>query len=104
MLALTAYSAVKNAEIRPDNNIAIVGAGGLGLMAMQLSKAVFGARIIAIDLKDDKLKVANENGADDIINSKKEDPVEKIMKLTNNKGVDVVIDFVNNSKTTESNM
>lgn len=102
--ALTAYSAVKNANIRPDKNVAIVGAGGLGLMAIQLAKAVFGARIIALDLEDDKLKVAKENGADDIINSKKEDGVEKIMKLTDNNGVDAVIDFVNNSKTTESDM
>ncbi len=102
--ALTAYGAVKNAAIRPDNNVAVVGAGGLGLMAIQLAKAVFGARIIALDLEDDKLKVAKENGADDIINSKKEDVVEEIMKLTDNKGADAVIDFVNNSKTTESDM
>ena len=38
----------------------IVGAGGLGLMAMQLAKAVTGARIIAMDIGDDKLKVAKE--------------------------------------------
>jgi propanol-preferring alcohol dehydrogenase len=102
--ALTAYSAVKNTGTKPDNNIVIVGAGGLGLMAIQLSKAVFGARIIAIDLGDDKLKVAKENGADDTINSKNEDPVSKVMELTYNKGADAVIDFVNASKTVETDM
>ncbi|MDR4492379.1 MAG: alcohol dehydrogenase [Candidatus Nitrosocosmicus sp.] len=102
--ALTAYSAVKNASIRPDNNVAIVGAGGLGLMAIQLAKAVFGARIIALDLEDRKLDVAKDNGADDIINSKKEDVSERMMNLTDNKGVDAVIDFVNNSKTVEVDM
>jgi alcohol dehydrogenase, propanol-preferring len=102
--ALTAYSAVKNAGIKPDNNIVIVGAGGLGLMAIQLAKAVFGARIIAMDLGDDKLKVAKENGADETINSKNEDPVQRVMELTDKLGADAVIDFVNASKTVEADM
>ncbi len=102
--ALTAYSAVKNATVRPDNNLVIVGAGGLGLMAIQLAKAVFGARIIALDLSDEKLKVAKDNGADEIVNSKNDDPVKRVMELTNNKGADAVIDFVNASKTVESDM
>ena len=102
--ALTAYGAVKNTVIKPDNNIVIVGAGGLGIMAIQLAKAVFGARIIVIDLGDDKLKVAKENGADETINSKNEDPVSKVMELTNKKGADAVIDFVNASKTVETDM
>lgn len=102
--ALTAYSAVKSTDTRPDNNIIIVGAGGLGLMAIQLAKAVFGARIISIDLADDKLKVAKENGADETINSKNEDAVSKVMEITDNKGADAVIDFVNASKTVETDM
>jgi len=102
--ALTAYGAVKNTAIKPDNNIVIVGAGGLGIMAIQLAKAVFGARIIVIDLGDDKLKVAKENGADETINSKNEDPVSKVMELTNKKGADAVIDFVNASKTVETDI
>ncbi len=103
--ALTAYGAVKNANLRPDDNVVIVGAGGLGLMAMQLTKAVTGARIIAMDIADDKLKAAKEDGgADDVINSKKEDPVKAIMELTNKLGADAVIDFVNASKTVETDM
>ena len=102
--ALTAYGAVKNTAIKPDDNIVIVGAGGLGIMAIQLAKAVFGARIIVIDLGDEKLKVAKENGADETINSKNEDPVSKVMELTNKKGADTVIDFVNASKTVETDM
>ena len=46
-------------------------------MAIQLAKAVFGARIIALDLGDDKLKVAKENGADETINSKNEESDSK---------------------------
>jgi propanol-preferring alcohol dehydrogenase len=102
--ALTAYSAVKNAEIRPDNNVVIIGTGGLGLMAIQLAKAVFGARIIAIDIDNNKLKVAKNNGADEIVNSKGNNAVQEIKEMTDNNGADAVIDFVNNSKTVESDM
>ena len=70
---LTAYGAVKNATLRPDDNVVIVGTGGLGLMAIQLAKAVTGAKIIAMDLDDQKLDVAKKEGADIIVNSKKEE-------------------------------
>ena len=102
--ALTAYGAVKNTNLKPNDNVVIVGAGGLGLMAMQLAKAITGSRIIAMDLDDSKLKAAKENGADAMINSKKEDPVKAIMELTSNLGADAVIDFVNASKTVEIDM
>ena len=102
--ALTAYGAVKNTNLTPNDNVVIVGAGGLGLMAIQLAKAITGSRIIAMDLNDEKLKEAKENGADNTINSKKEDPVKAIMELTDKLGADAVIDFVNASKTVETDM
>jgi propanol-preferring alcohol dehydrogenase len=103
--ALTAYGAVKNADMKPYDNIVIVGAGGLGLMAMQLAKAVSGAKIIALDLDDKKLKAAKENGADYVINTKNETDITKsVMELTNNMGADAVIDFVNASKTVDTDM
>jgi alcohol dehydrogenase, propanol-preferring len=101
---LTAYGAVRNANLKPDDNVVIVGTGGLGLMAIQLVKAVTGANIIALDLDDEKLKVAKKNGADIIINSKKEDPVKAVMELTDKLGADAIIDFVNASKTVETDM
>ena len=102
--ALTAYGAVKNANLKPDDNVVIVGAGGLGLMAIQLAKAVTGARIIAMDLDDKKLEFAKKEGADTTVNSKNEDPVKTIMELTDKMGADAVIDFVNASKTVETDM
>jgi alcohol dehydrogenase, propanol-preferring len=101
---LTSYGAVKNANLKPADNVVIVGTGGLGLMAIQLAKAVTGAKIIAMDLDDKKLDVAKKNGADNTINSKKEDPVKAIMELTDKLGADAVIDFVNASKTVETDM
>ena len=102
--ALTAYSAIKNAQLNPADNVVIVGAGGLGLMGIQLAKAISGARIISLDVNDEKLKVAKQSGADFTVNSSKEDPVKAIMELTGKLGADAVIDFVNASKTVETDM
>ncbi len=102
--ALTAYGAVKNSNLTPNDTVVIVGVGGLGLMGIQLTKAITGARVIAMDLDDNKLKAAKENGADEIINSKKEDSVKAVMELTDRLGADTVIDFVNSSKTVETDM
>jgi len=85
-------------------SVLVVGAGGLGLMAIQLAKAVTGARIIAMDLDDKKLEFAKKEGAATTINSKNEDAVKAVMELTDKKGADAVIDFVNASKTVETDM
>jgi propanol-preferring alcohol dehydrogenase len=73
-------------------------------MAIQLAKSVTGARIVAMDIDDQKLDVAKKNGANDTINSKKEDPVKAIMELTDKLDADAVIDFVSASKTVETDM
>ena len=73
-------------------------------MAIQLAKAVSGARVIALDLDDNKLNAAKESGADITINSKKEDPIKSVMEVTDKLGADAVIDFVNASKTVETDM
>ncbi|MGA6989641.1 MAG: alcohol dehydrogenase [Nitrososphaeraceae archaeon] len=101
---LTAYGAVKNANLTPDDNVVIVGTGGLGLMSIQLVRAVTGARIIAMDIDDKKLQVAKKEGADIIVNSKKEDPIKAVIELTDKLGADAVIDFVNATKSVEADM
>jgi propanol-preferring alcohol dehydrogenase len=73
-------------------------------MSIQLAKAVTGARIIAMDLDDKKLEFAKKEGADTTINSTNEDAVKAVMELTDKKGADAVIDFVNASKTVETDM
>ncbi|MGH9974675.1 MAG: alcohol dehydrogenase catalytic domain-containing protein, partial [Nitrososphaeraceae archaeon] len=98
---LTAYGAVKNANLKPDDNVVIVGTGGLGLMAIQLVRALTAARIIAMDIDDRKLQVAKKEGADIVVNLKKEDYIKVVMELTDKLGVDAVIDFVNSTKSVE---
>jgi propanol-preferring alcohol dehydrogenase len=57
-----------------------------------------------LDLDDNKLKAAKQSGADITINSKKEDPIKSVMEVTDKLGADAVIDFVNASKTVETDM
>jgi alcohol dehydrogenase, propanol-preferring len=102
---LTAYNAIKNSVIKANDNVVIVGGtGGLGLMAVQLAKALTGAKVIVIGLHDNKLQAARKCGADAIVNSNKEDPTKAIMELTDRLGADAVIDLVNTSKTLEADM
>src|SRR5262249_26339703 len=68
-------------------------AGGVGLAAIEIGKAV-GARVIACASTDDKLAVCRAHGADDTINYATDDLRERIKSLTDGRGVDVVYDPV----------
>lgn len=76
---VTTYKAIKVSGVQPGQWIAIYGAGGLGNLAVQYAKKVFGAHVIAIDINDDKLALAMEVGADLALNPLKED-VAKVMQ------------------------
>jgi len=92
---LTAYTAVKKANTNSPEFLVIVGAGGLGLMGVQIAKAVTSAKIICVDLDDEKLQTAKDMGADFILNSKDPETGQKILSICNDNGADSVIDFVN---------
>lgn len=109
---LTAYNAVKKANVHSPEFIVIIGAGGLGLMGIQIAKAITKAKIICVDLNDDKLKTAQDMGADFIVNTNvigsvaagSGNAVQKIISLCNNKGADSVIDFVNAPNTAKTGL
>jgi propanol-preferring alcohol dehydrogenase len=92
---LTAYTAIKKSNQNSPEFLVIVGAGGLGLMGVQIAKAITNAKIICVDLDDQKLQTAKEMGADYTVNSKDPETSQKIMSICNNKGADSVVDFVN---------
>jgi propanol-preferring alcohol dehydrogenase len=77
---VTTYKAVKVSGARPSDLVAIFGIGGLGHLALQYAK-IAGATVVAVDLVDEKLKLARELGADYTINAKQQDPMEGIQKL-----------------------
>jgi propanol-preferring alcohol dehydrogenase len=92
---LTAFTAIKKSLVNDPENILIVGAGGLGLMAVQIAKALTTSNIICADLDDTKLNTAKDLGATYIVNTKEPDAAKKIMSICNEKGVDSIVDFVN---------
>jgi alcohol dehydrogenase, propanol-preferring len=71
---------VKVAGVRPSHLVAVFGIGGLGHLAVQYA-TIFGASVVAIDLKDERLKLAKELGASFTINASEQNPVEEIRKL-----------------------
>ena len=77
---VTTYKAVKVSGARSSDLVAIFGVGGLGHMALQYAK-IAGATVVAVDLIDDKLRMAKEIGADYVVNASRQDPVEEIKKL-----------------------
>ena len=93
------HVATERAKIKPNDLVLVIGAaGGLGIHMVQVAKA-FGARVIGTDIADDRLAVAREYGADDTINVSEADPVEAVMRLTENMGVDVVVDTIGSGTT-----
>lgn len=89
----TAYHALRKSRLKAGERVAIFGAGGLGQSAIQLAK-VFGAlEVYAVDINENKLKLAEKYGAIPV-NAKQVDAVTKIKKLTKNKGVDVAIEMI----------
>ena len=92
---LTAYTAVKKAISNSPENILIVGAGGLGLMGVQIVRALSNANMICADLDDEKLNIAKEMGAHNIVNTKDSESSKNIMSICNEKGADSIVDFVN---------
>jgi len=96
---LTAFNAVKKAAVGPGESIVIIGAGGLGLMSVQIARAITNATIVVVDVDDKRLAEAKKLGAHEVVNSSKVDPVEDIKRLTNSLGTEAVIDFVNNNRT-----
>ena len=101
---LTAYTAIKKSLVNDPENILIVGAGGLGLMGVQIAKTLTNANVICADLDDQKLSSAKELGATHIVNTKEPDAIKKIMSICNDKGVDSIVDFVNAPTTVKMNL
>ena len=91
----TALYALKDrAHLQSGETLLVLGAaGGVGLAAVELGKAL-GARVIAAASSEDKLAICRQYGADATINYVSEDLKERIKELTSDQGVDVVVDPV----------
>ena len=89
----TGYFGADMAEIKRGRSVAIFGCGPVGQFAIASAKLMGAGRIFAIDAIDSRLEMAQNQGAE-VINFRKEDPVQTLQELTGGIGPDRVIDAV----------
>ena len=89
----TSLHALSKARLRPGETVAIFGAGGLGISAVQLARLLGAARVFAVDINPRKLELAERFSATPV-NAIARDPVEQLREMTNGRGVDVALELV----------
>ncbi|MER7416081.1 NAD(P)-dependent alcohol dehydrogenase [Micromonospora peucetia] len=92
---LTPYHAIRrsSAKLGPTSTAVVIGVGGLGHVGVQILKATTAAQVIAVDTREDALKLGAECGADLTMLSDK-DTAQEIRRATGGRGADVILDFV----------
>jgi len=92
--ATTAWNAVRSASVRPGSVVVLLGTGGVSIFALQFAKAS-GATVIIASSSDEKLERARQLGADHLINYRATPAWdEQVLKLTNGRGADLVVETV----------
>ncbi len=89
----TSFHALRKARLRPGETVAVFGAGGVGLSAIQLARALGAPSIYAVDINGRKLDLAEKYGAIPV-NAASSDPIAEIRRLTKGRGVDVALELV----------
>jgi D-arabinose 1-dehydrogenase-like Zn-dependent alcohol dehydrogenase len=88
---VTVYNALKKAGLTDDDEwLAVMGAGGLGLNAVAIARAMGFRNIVSVDIDDRKLQAAVEMGADAVLNGTRDDALDELRRITGNKLLAVV--------------
>ena len=88
---ITGFGGVVNrAQVRAFQSVVVMGAGGVGINAIQGAAYVGAYPIIVVDVLDDKMKLAQKFGATHMVNAKNEDAADEIRKLTSGRGAEYV--------------
>lgn len=96
---LTSYAAVNKVLSQNENDVvAVIGAGGLGLMTVAILKALGQKQIAVVDVSDENLEIAHDLGATFTFNSRVEKPLEGFLETVGGQ-ISAAIDYVNNSET-----
>ena len=92
-----AVRAVSRAKPGPEDSVAIVGTGPIGLMALMAARVAGAKTIVAIETSEGRLEAAKLCGADALINPKIEDPEKRALELTGGEGFDLVVECAGQS-------
>lgn len=87
-------AAMNTGGVSRGDTVAVFGCGGVGNAALEGARLAGAKTIIGVDIDDTKLEWAKDFGATHTINSRNEDPVEKIRELTDGNGADVTIEAI----------
>lgn len=98
-----AGSVLNTANVQAGDSIVVIGAGGVGLNAINGALIAGASTIIAIDIAEDKLAKARSFGATHVVNSAEVDPVAAVREITGN-GADAVFDFVGTKAVAEQGL
>ena len=89
----TSFHALRKSRLKAGETVAVFGAGGLGMSALQLARAFGALDVFAVDINPRKLALAEAHGAIPV-DASQVDPVAEIRSLTGGKGVDVSIELI----------
>jgi L-iditol 2-dehydrogenase len=84
----------EEAQVKLGDKVAIIGAGPIGLLHLLTAKRMGAAKVVVVDIVDDRLRFAEKLGADGVINGKSEDPAKRVKELTGGYGADVVVEAI----------
>ncbi len=90
----------RTARIEPGATVCVIGAGGVGLSAVQAARIAGAGRLIVVDITEEKLAKAKELGATDVVNGAEVDAVEAVKELTGG-GVEYSFEAIGLKKTVE---
>ncbi len=94
-------AALNTASIATGDTVAVIGCGGVGLNVVQGARIAGAGRIVAVDVRAEKLEMARAMGATDGVLANEEDPVSAVMQLTDQHGADVVFEVIGKGSTIE---
>ncbi|HTT62821.1 MAG TPA: 2,3-butanediol dehydrogenase [Bryobacteraceae bacterium] len=84
--------AVAQGQPGTEDNVAIVGAGPIGLMALMAARLRGVKRVVAIEMAERRIEAAKQCGADDVIDPTREDPEKRALEITEGQGFDLVME------------
>jgi threonine dehydrogenase-like Zn-dependent dehydrogenase len=98
----TGFGGAESGRIRIGDTVAVFAQGPIGLCATAGAKLSGATTVIGVDALPERLDRARRLGADHVIDFRKTDPVEEIMRITDGRGVDVAIEALGTQTTFES--
>ncbi|WP_158801903.1 MULTISPECIES: NAD(P)-dependent alcohol dehydrogenase [unclassified Acidisoma] len=98
----TGFAGAETGEIKIGDTVAVFAQGPIGLCATAGAKLMGATTIIVVDTVPARLEMAKRMGADIVVDFKKENPVDAIMRLTDGRGVDVAIEALGTQLTFEN--